>query len=107
MSVETETGVEAAQNDAEEMASLMAGYNARGNKPPADVPDEQSAQPGSTPANDAPADAPQDGGGPADPPVAVSKDAAQLLADQLAAFKEEVRAIAANGDPAAVRKSST
>lgn len=105
MSDVIETGDEAAQNDADEMASLMAGYNARGATPPADVPSDTSAQPGGIPANDVLNDAPQDGD-PADPPVIVDapvKDAAQLLEEKLAALKEEVRAIATNGDPA-VRK---
>lgn len=100
MSDVTETGVETAQNDQAEMQDLMAGYNARsGNTLPADVPQTQSAQPDSNPANEVPNEA-QGGEQTAEP----QKDAAQLLEEKLAAFKEEVRAIASNGDPAAVRK---
>lgn len=104
MSEVTETGVDTAQSDEEAMASLMAGYNARGaNTPPVDVPDDTTAQP-ETPANNVPHDAPQ-GDEQATPPVAEAepvKDAATLMREQLAAFKEEVRTIV--GDPTAVRK---
>lgn len=103
MSEVTETGVETAQNDQAEMQDLMAGYNARsGNTLPADVPQTQSAQPESTPANDAPNDAPE--GAQSQPVDEQPKDAAQLLEERLLSFKEEVRAMASSGDPAAVRK---
>ena len=100
MSDVIESGVETAQNDHAEMDDLMAGYNARsGNPLPADVPQTQSAQPESIPANDVPNEAPAD-----EQPAEQPKDAKQLLAEQLAAFKEEVRAIALNDDSPAVRK---
>lgn len=100
--VATETGVETAQDDSAEMLDLMAGYNARSATAlPADVPQTQSAQPESIPANDAPNEMPE---GVQTPPADKPKDAAQLLEERLQSFKEEVRAIASNGDPAAVRK---
>ena len=95
----TEPGVGTAQNDQTEMADLMAGYNARsGNTLPAEVPQTQSAQPESIPANAAPTQTQEGSTAPE------QKDAAQLLEERLATFKEEVRAMASNGDPAAVRK---
>jgi hypothetical protein len=102
MSDVTETGVETVQTDPAEMQDLMAGYNARsGNTLPAEVPQTQSAQPESSPANYVPNEAPPEGEQPK--PAEQQKDAAQLLEERLAAFKEEVRTIA-NGDPVAVRK---
>ncbi len=104
MSDVTETGAETEQIEAEAMAAMMAGYNARsGNTLPADVPQNQAAQPESIPANDVPSNAQEDGG-QTQPVVEQPKDAAQLLEEKLAAFKEEVRAIASSGDPVAVRK---
>lgn len=103
MSEVTDTGVDTAQSDDEAMASLMAGYNARGaNTPPVDVPDDTTAQP-ETPANNVPHEA--QGGEQATSAAAEAepvKDAATLMKEQLAAFKEEVRTIV--GDPQAVRK---
>jgi len=102
MSEVTEPGVETAQNDHAEMDDLMAGYNARsGNPLPADVPQTQSAQPESIPANEAPNEAP---GGEQVPQEEQPKTAAQLMAEQLAAFKEEVRAMTSSGDSDAVRR---
>lgn len=105
MSDVTENGVETGQTEAEAMASMMAGYNARSaNALPADVPQNQSAQPESIPANDVPIEAPQGGEQetPAAAPAEPVKDAAALMREQLAAFKEEVRTIV--GDPTTVRK---
>lgn len=103
MSEVTESGVETAQDDPAVMADLMAGYSARsGNTLPAEVPQTQSAQPENTPANDVPNDA--QNGNQEVVQEEKPKDAAQILEERLAQFKEEVRAIAGNGDPAAVRK---
>lgn len=102
MSDVTETGVETAQVDQTEMNDLLAGYNARsGNTLPAEVPNPSSEQPVIDPAKEVPTNT--QGDLPTDPPVAEPKDQVQLLRDQMAAFKEEVRALA-SGDPAAVRK---
>lgn len=76
------------QDDAAAMASAMAGYNARGNTPPADVPDEPSAEPEEVP------DIVED------EPVSAEKS----LAEELAELKAKVSTLASDSDPSAVRK---
>lgn len=99
MSVVTDDGVEEAQVDPAEMDSLLAGYNARGaTTPPADVPDEQ-AEPV---ADEVPLGAPA--AQQVDAPADEAAPAAQTLAEQLAALKQQVGVIASNTDPTTVRK---
>ncbi len=91
MSVDGEVVIEEVQDDAAALASAMAGYNARGSTPPADVPNEPSVQEAETPE-------------PAIEEEEPVVPAAQSLAEQLAELKAQVSTLASDSDPTAVRK---
>lgn len=69
--------------EAEELAAAMAGYNARGNEPPAETTEAPEAE------------------AVAEEPVT---DEVPSIADELAALKERVKAMQADSDPDAVRR---
>lgn len=82
----SEVQEEVVQTEAEELASAMAGYNARGSQPPAEEP--EASQPETVavePAIDEP---------PPEPSVA----------DELAALKAKVKVMSESGDSDAVRR---
>ncbi len=84
----TDQVVEQVQTEAEELASAMAGYNARGATPPAEEP-EQSVTPEETPEV-----APAADDVPAEPSVT----------DKLESLKAEIKAMKETSDPDVVRR---
>lgn len=84
------------QDDAEALASAMAGYNnARGDEPPAEASTEPSAEPEVTPVIATE---------PTQPEPAPDTSGADDLKAQLAALKAQVSALASTSDPESVRK---
>lgn len=80
---------EQAQTDADEMASALAGYNARGDLPPAEEPETST---------------PDVAVEETDIPDAEDVPAEPTVAEKLEALKAEVKAMKESGDPEAVRR---
>lgn len=87
------------QDDAQALASAMAGYNntARGEQPPAEVSTEPSAEPELNPVIAAEPTQPE-------PAPAPDPSGADDLKAQLTALKAQVSALASTSDPESVRK---
>lgn len=81
------------QAEADELASAMAGYNARGTTPPAEVTEEQATE---QPETEAQADA--------TPAIEAHADPIDKMKADLETFKAEVKAMKDSSDPDSVRR---